>query len=66
MVIQVGIDTGEFRPVDATLMARLMIATYDGLILQWLADKSGINWDASTETLTDVILQGLLSPKAKA
>lgn len=64
MVIQQGIDVGEFRKVDATVMARLMIATYDGLVLQWLADRKGIDWNACTETLTSVLLQGLLSPKA--
>ena len=64
MVIQQGIDAGEFRKVDALVMARLMIASYDGLVLQWLADRKGIDWDACTETLTSVMLQGLLAPKA--
>jgi AcrR family transcriptional regulator len=62
-VIQHGIDTGEFRKVDAMVMARLMIATYDGLVLQWLADRKGIDWEACTETLTGVMLQGLLVPQ---
>jgi AcrR family transcriptional regulator len=62
-VFQAGIDAGEFSKVDAMVMARLMIATYDGLVLQWLADRKGIDWNACTETLTSVMLQGLLSPK---
>ena len=64
-VIQAGIDAGEFRNIDATVMARLMIATYDGLVLQWLADRKGIDWNACTETLSSVVLQGLLSPRTK-
>lgn len=58
-VIQFGIDRGEFRDIDASLLARLLIATYDGLVLQWLADRKAIDWQASVNTLTTVILQGL-------
>ena len=64
-VIQQGIDTGEFRTVDTTVMARLMIATYDGLVLQWLADRKGLDWKVCTETLTTVMLEGLMATKAK-
>lgn len=60
-VIQAGIDSGEFRAVDATTLARLLIATYDGLVLQWLTDKKHVHWQACTETLTTVMLQGLVS-----
>jgi AcrR family transcriptional regulator len=59
MVIQQGIDAGEFRAVNAAVTARLFIATYDGLVLQWLADKKGIDWRACTDTLTSVMLKGL-------
>ena len=58
-VIRQGIDAGEFRKVDATVMARLLIATYDGLVLQWLADRKGIDWQAYTDTLVTVMLKGL-------
>jgi AcrR family transcriptional regulator len=64
-VIQAGIDAGEFRPVDSTVMARLLIASYDGLVLQWLADRKGIDWEACTETLTGVMLQGLMPLESK-
>ena len=58
-VIQQGIDSGEFRSVDANMLARLLIATYDGLVLQWLADRKAIDWQSSVITLTTVMLQGL-------
>jgi AcrR family transcriptional regulator len=60
-VIQQGIDSGEFRPVDANKVARVLIAAYDGLVLQWLADKKAIDWPSSVETLTTVMLRGLLT-----
>lgn len=59
-IIQLGIDRGEFRSVDTSMLARLLIATYDGLVLQWLADKDAIDWQSSVNTLTTVILQGLV------
>lgn len=58
-VIQEGIDTGEFRAVDAIVTARLLIAVYDGLVLQWLADRKGIDWESCTQTLITLILNGL-------
>jgi len=58
-VIQQGIEAGEFRDVDPTVMARLLIATYDGLVLQWLAEKKDIDWPACTDTLVTVMLNGL-------
>jgi len=58
-VIQQGIDAGEFRAIDAKVTARLLIAVYDGLVLQWLADKKGIDWEACTQTLMALILNGL-------
>lgn len=64
-VIQQGIDAGEFRRVDARVMARLMIATYDGLVLQWLSDKKGIDWQSCTQTLSSVLIQGLSRPQPK-
>jgi TetR/AcrR family fatty acid metabolism transcriptional regulator len=58
-VIQQGIETGEFRAIDANVTARLLIAVYDGLVLQWLADKKGIDWDLCTSTLITLVLSGL-------
>ena len=30
----------------------MLIAAYDGLVLQWLADKKSVDWQFSAETLT--------------
>lgn len=58
-VIQEGIDAGEFRAVDAIVTARLLIAVYDGLVLQSLADRKAIVWESCTQTLMTLILSGL-------
>lgn len=65
-VIQQGIDAGEFRAVDAKVTARLLIAVYDGLVLQWLADKQGIDWMSCTNTLMDMVLNGLTAVVQKS
>ena len=58
-IIQEGITQGEFTDVNAEETASLLIATYDGLILQWLADPKQINWPSISQTLSRVFLHGL-------
>lgn len=59
-VIRQGIAVGEFRAIDADCLARWLIAGYDGLIVQWLADPASVNWEASANTLIEVVLHGLV------
>lgn len=59
-IIRQGIDSGEFRDTDPNRLARLLIATYDGLILQSLADHRAIDWAGCSETLIDIVFKGLL------
>ena len=61
-LIQDGISQGEFVPVDANAAAALFIATYDGLILQWLADPKSVDWQTESETLIELVFHGLLKP----
>ncbi len=58
-IIQEGITQGEFTDVNVEETASLLIATYDGLILQWLADPKQINWPSISQTLSRVFLHGL-------
>jgi AcrR family transcriptional regulator len=59
-LIRAGMEAGEFRRVDPDSVARLLIAAYDGLIVQWLADPASVNWETSADTLTAVVLHGLV------
>lgn len=63
-VVREGMDAGEFREMDAVSVARWLIAGFDGLIIQWLADRTSIDWQVSTDTLIDLMLGGLLRPGA--
>lgn len=63
-LIRAGTEAGEFRRVDPDRLARLLIAVYDGLIVQWLADPASVNWETSADTLTEVVLHGLVQVDA--
>jgi AcrR family transcriptional regulator len=58
-LIQDGIDQGEFVSIDSETTASLLIAAYDGLILQWMADPSSVNWQTVSETLIELVFHGL-------
>jgi TetR/AcrR family transcriptional repressor of uid operon len=59
-LIQDGIAQGEFISVDPNATASLLIAAYDGLILQWMADPSSVNWQTASGTLIELVFHGLL------
>ncbi|RMD65248.1 TetR/AcrR family transcriptional regulator [Candidatus Parcubacteria bacterium] len=66
VIIQEGVARGEFVAVDAEETATLLIAVYDGLILQWLAEPRSVNWADISQTLSQVFLHGLLKPSGEA
>jgi TetR/AcrR family transcriptional repressor of uid operon len=60
-LIEGGISSGEFRPVDANALASILFGMYDGLAVQWMIDSSAVDWDVITETVKKTLLAGLLS-----
>lgn len=59
-VVRQGIVRGEFAGVNPEETAAIMIAIYDGLILQWLANPQSVNWETISSTLTHIVLHGIL------
>jgi AcrR family transcriptional regulator len=59
-IIEQGVATGEFRPVDAGALAGIIIAIFDGLMVQWTIDGQTVDWDRATSTLLDTLVAGLL------
>lgn len=55
-IIQTGVDSGEFRRVDPEPLAAIALATFDGLILQWFADNTAVDWRNLTSTVVDSTL----------
>jgi AcrR family transcriptional regulator len=58
-IIQTGIDSGEFRQVDAEAVASIAMATYDGLILQTLADPGVVDWQNISKIFVELTLSYL-------
>ncbi len=60
-LIEQGIVNGEFKWVDSTALASILVALYDGLMVQWMIDETAVDWDAVTGTLMNTLVAGLLT-----
>lgn len=58
-IIVAGVQDGSFRCDNPRLMAATILATLDGLVLQWLCDRNAFDLSAMRETLTHAILRSL-------
>ena len=62
-IIEEGIASGEFRPVDAEPLVWALLAAYDGLAA-YLTLKPDLDLAQINEALTDVLIKGLLADGA--
>lgn len=58
-LIQQGIDSGEFRPVNTIETAVTISAIYEGLMLHWLVDPQVVQWDIVGEGSVRLLLEGI-------
>ncbi|MFQ5702362.1 MAG: TetR family transcriptional regulator C-terminal domain-containing protein, partial [Acidobacteriota bacterium] len=58
-IIAAGVKDGSFRCDDPLLAAASILATLDGLVLQWLCDRDAFDLDAIAMNLTQMILRSL-------
>lgn len=59
-IIEEGIASGEFRPVDADSLVWALLAAYDGMAA-YLMLKPELNLAQINEAFTDVLIKGLLA-----
>ncbi len=59
-VIEEGIASGDFRPVDSMQHASFIIAVVDGISLQWLFDETGFDYDNTIKNASELILSSLV------
>lgn len=59
VLVQRGIDQGEFQPVQAETMAITITALYEGLALLWLVDPEATQWEQIGETALLMLLDGV-------
>ncbi|MFQ5989373.1 MAG: TetR/AcrR family transcriptional regulator [Candidatus Methylomirabilales bacterium] len=58
-IIAAGVKDGSFRCENPLLAAASILATLDGLVLQWLCDRDAFDLDAIGKNLTEMILRSL-------
>ncbi len=58
-IITSGVQDGSFRQVDPALTAASLLASLDGLVLQWLCDRNAFDLDLMRKNLTESILRSL-------
>lgn len=58
-ILNEGIQRGIFREVDVLLTASILMASLDGLMLQWVLDKSLFDFREAIEVSLDSFLNGI-------
>ena len=58
-MIQHGIDTGEFRPVDPTETSIALGAIFEGTVLLWVYDKSLVDPEKHIRSGVTLLLEGI-------
>jgi BetI-type transcriptional repressor, C-terminal len=58
-LIQQGIDSGEFRQVNARNAAISFASLYEGLTLHWMMDPQTVQWEILSENSVPLLLDGL-------
>jgi len=53
------VTAGCIRPVDTRITASILLGTMDGLLVQWVADRTAFDIKAAVEALPDLITYGL-------
>ena len=60
-IIQRGIDTGEFRNVDAQEVAIAAGAIFEGTVLLWVYDKSRVDVERHIRSSIKLLLEGVMA-----
>lgn len=61
-VIQRGIDSGEFRKVNAQEVAIAAGAIFEGIVLLWVYDKSRVDVEHHIQSSIQLLLEGIVAP----
>jgi TetR/AcrR family fatty acid metabolism transcriptional regulator len=59
MILENGINTGVFKPVNTLYTSAVLIAAFDGLLLQWIMDRELIDPEKATDALICAFLDGI-------
>ncbi|MFC1565124.1 TetR/AcrR family transcriptional regulator [candidate division KSB1 bacterium] len=59
-ILNDGINQGIFRKTDVLTVAGLFIATFDGIMIQWLLDRENVDLKKTSEVLYDTLMEGII------
>lgn len=59
-IVQAGVDSGVFKPIDSAHAASVIIAIVDGISLQWLFEESSFPYDDLIKTSEEIVFRFLL------
>jgi AcrR family transcriptional regulator len=58
-ILEDGISKGVFKPINTLYTSAVLIAAFDGLILQWIMDRELIDLEKVTNVLISNFLEGI-------
>ena len=59
-ILKKGMKSGRFKQVDPSLVSSVILATFDGLFLQWLLDKKAFDPLAAVNEMKKIFIDGIL------
>lgn len=62
-LLDAGIAHGEFRPLNTEALSAVLFGAYEGLAIQAAVDPDLLDWPTVLESLFDMTMQGISSPK---
>jgi AcrR family transcriptional regulator len=63
-ILDAGIVSGEFRPVNTDALAATLLGAYEGLAMQASVEPDALDWSVVGKSLFEIIMQGI-SPDTK-
>jgi hypothetical protein len=60
ILLQEGVDAGEFVAMEADTAATTLIAQFEGIVLLWSVDPERVDLAQQSQTAVQLLLQGLL------
>ena len=58
-ILEDGIRKKQFKPMNSTIVASIIIGTLDGILIQWIMDRDIYSVKEAMNTLSEIIIDGL-------
>ncbi len=60
-ILKEGINQGVFRQIDVITVAGLLLATFDGIMIQWLLDSENTDLKKTADVLYETLMLGIIA-----